>query len=424
MSKIQLIEQSLLGINGAKFQVFCNDYFFWKGYDFLTSSGSVIGKEKARKGTPDTYIPIDNHEYVFVEYTTKDRLGEAKSFFEKLSSDVDDCFDESKSKIKNSQVKKVILCFTQKLKVDEHNELSQKCAAHGAEFEAHGIDQLTKAALFHPNLGSILGVPIDTQQLLTPTNFIKEYEKGKLATGLSNKLYFRENEIHEALSILGKCNLLIIEGNPGVGKSRLALEVLSQFCNSNSTYTPICIDNKGCPIYEDIRVHLQREKDYILLIDDANRATKHYEFLINLLKEERTGSVKILATVRDYALNIIVDASKNLIYDKIKVSPLSDTQIREILESDDFKITNRIFSDVIVRVAQGNPRLALMAAKVALDKQNLSAFNEIPKIYDSYYDEVVKEIGKLEDITFLKVLGIISFFKTIGKGYRNNEGIF
>jgi len=218
--------------------------------------------------------------------------------------------------------------------------------------------------------------------------------------------------------------LLIIQGNAGVGKSRLALEVISQFCNSNPTYTPICIDNKGCPIYEDVRVHLQNKKDYILLVDDANRATKHYEFLTNLLKEDRKGSIKILATVRDYALNIVEDASKNFVYDKIKVNPLSDKQIREILESVDFKITNRAFSDVIVRVAQGNPRLAIMAAKVALEKKDLSAFNEIPKIYDSYYDEVVKEIDELGDIAFLKVLGIISFFKTIGKGYRNNEEIF
>ena len=181
MSKIQLIEQSLIGINDAKFQSFCNDYFFWKGYDFVTSSGSVIGKEKARKGTPDTYIPINSNEYIFVEYTTKDRLGEAKSFFEKLSGDIDHCFDESKSKIKNSQIKKVVLCFTQKLKVDEHNELRQKCAAYGAEFEAHGIDQLTKAVLLYPALGKdFLDIPIDTQQLLTPSNFIKEYEKGKL----------------------------------------------------------------------------------------------------------------------------------------------------------------------------------------------------------------------------------------------------
>ena len=44
MSKIQLIESALIGINGAKFQKFCNDYFFWKGYDFVSSTGSVIGK--------------------------------------------------------------------------------------------------------------------------------------------------------------------------------------------------------------------------------------------------------------------------------------------------------------------------------------------------------------------------------------------
>ena len=425
MSKIQQIERALLAINGAKFERFCNSYLSWKGYDFVISPGTVIGKEKSRKGIPDAYIPINTNEYIFIECTTKDRLGEAKSFFQKLSKDIDKCFDENKSKIKNRQIKKVILCFTQKLKTHEHNKLRQKCAAHGAELEVHGIDQLTNAVLRYPSLGkNFLDIPIDTQQLLSPTNFIKEYEKGKLSTPLSNKIYFRDKEINQALLILKECNLLIIEGNPGVGKSRLGLEVITQFCKSNSTYTPICIDNKGCPIYEDVRTCLQGEEDYILFIDDANRATKHYEFLITLLKEERKGNIKILATVRDYTINVIEDASKNFAHDRIKISPLSDKQIKKILESDDFKITNSIFIDTIARIAQGNPRLAIMAAEVALEKKDLSTFNDIPKIYENYYDKVIKETNKLSKIPFLKVIGIISFFKTIGKDYIHKDKIF
>jgi predicted Zn-dependent protease with MMP-like domain len=421
MSKIQLIEQELLAINDAKFHIFCNEYLNWIGYDFLTSSGSVIGKEKSKKGTPDAYIPINENQYCFVEYTTKDKLGKSKGFFNKLSLDIDHCFDESQSKISNSQIKKVILCFTQRLTVSEHNLLREKCAHYGAELETHDIDKILKQVLFHPYLGQYLGISIDTQQLLPTPVFVKEYEQGKLATPLSNKIYFREEEINNALNLLDLTNILIIEGSAGVGKSRFALEILSQFCNSNPTFKQMCVDNKGCPIYEDIRVYLKSTNDFILLIDDANRSYKHYEFILNLLKEDREGKVKIVATVRDYALNVIEHASKNYEFQKIKVKPLSDIQIREILASEEFKITNRDYSDVIVRVAQGNPRLAIMAAKVALERQNLSAFNDIPKIYESYYDEVVTEINELGDTTFLKVLGIISFFKTIGKGHGNIE---
>lgn len=425
MSKHQLVEKAIMSINGAKFQDLCNAYFFWKGYEFITSTGSVIGKEKTRKGTPDAYIPIGNDEYVFIEYTTKERLGKTKSFFKKLSEDIDHCFDQSKSKIKNHQIKKVILCFAEKLKVDEHDTLRKKCATYNCKFEPYGIDQLVRAVLIYPALGSdFLDIPIDTQQILSPPDFISEYEKGKLATSLSNKIYFRTEEINDAISLLKTNHILILTGSPGVGKSRLALEVLDNFCMSNTTFTPICIDNKGCPIHEDIRVYLQKEKNYILLIDDANRATKHYQFILNLLKEKRVGKIKIIVTTRDYASNIIEQLSQDYSYCKVTIQPLEDKQIRSILESDDFKIKNREYSDIIVRVARGNPRLAIMAALVALEKQSLSAFNEIPKIYDSYYDRVVKEINELGDITFLKVLGIVSFFRTIGKEYRNNEKIF
>jgi hypothetical protein len=424
MSKIQLVEKALQSANEALFQDYCNLYFYWKRYDFITSTGSVIGKEKTRKGTPDSYIPINQDEFIFIEYTTKERLGEARGFFEKLSSDIDHCFDEKKSKIKNSQIKTVVLCFTDKLNASEYDQLRKKCNRYGAEFEAHGIDQLAKAALLYPSLGQLVNIAVDTQQILTPPDFIKEYEKGKLATGLSNKVYFRNAEVKEAFEFLQESNLLIIEGHAGVGKSRLALEILEEFCKKEPSFTPVCISNKGCPIYEDARVYLHKDKDYILFIDDANRATKHFDFLVNLLKEDRTGSIKIIATVRDYAVSIVENSCHDFVYKRIRLTPFTDRQIREILESDDFEIKNRNYSDVIIRIAQGNPRLAIMAAKVAKKKQTLSAFNDVPKLYDSYYNEVVQEINELGDPVFLKVLGIISFFRTIGKDYTNNEEIF
>lgn len=424
MSKLQLIQQELIGINEAKFQVYCDDYFFWIGYSFITSSGSVIGKEKTRKGTPDTYIPINGDEYIFIEYTTKDKLGAGKDFYKKLSDDIDHCFDEAKSGIKNSQIKKVILCFPQRLKVKEDDDLRKKCNAFGAEFEPHGIDKLSRAALIYSGLSSVLNIPVDTQQMLIPRKFIQEYEKGKLATSLSNKLLFREDEINQAFSILDECNLLLISGNRGVGKTRLVLEIIDQFCTLNTSYKPICIDNKGCPLYEDARLFIHNDDDYILFVDDANRASKHYEVLINLLKEKRNGALKIIATVRNYASNIIEDVSRNFEFKKIIITPLTDTQIRQILKSDYFSIKDTTFIDVIVRVVQGNPRLALMAAKVASKKKDAFAFDEIAKIYDSYYDEAIKEVGELREMSFIKVLGIISFFNTIGKEYESAEKIY
>lgn len=420
MSKIHLIEKKLLAINGDRFQDFCNDYFFYIGHHFLTTTGSVIAKQKSRKGTPDCYIPCDDG-YIFVEYTTKERLGKAKSFFKKLSKDVDDCFNESK--INNNQIKKVILCFTEELKVHEDNELRKKCISFGAEFKPYGIDQLARAVLLYPALAQYLDLEIDTGQILSPNDFIKEYEKGKLSTTLSNKMFFIEDELKRALFNLESYDLLIIEGNAGVGKSRFALEVQNEFFNKNPNFIPFCITNKGCPVYEDIRTFLQKDRDYLLFIDDANRASKHYEFILNLLKEERTGIVKIIITVRDYALNQIEDSSSNFDYKKIKLSPLNDKEIRKLLQSDDFKIRNQKYLDFIVDIANGNPRLAIMAAKLALEKRSLTVFKDVFKIYEAYFERVIKDIEEFKDINYLKVLGLISFFRIIGKEYAVKQKI-
>jgi len=51
------------------FKIFCNSHL----YQFLNEPGSVIGKEKTRKGIPDSYIPYEGG-YIFVEYTTPEKL--------------------------------------------------------------------------------------------------------------------------------------------------------------------------------------------------------------------------------------------------------------------------------------------------------------------------------------------------------------
>lgn len=418
MLKLQEIEKALESINDAAFQDYCNTMFYWKNETFVTSTGSVIGKQKTRKGIPDSYIPIGENEFVFIEFTTKERIGNSKSLFKKLSGDVDGCFDEGKSGISNSQIVKVVLCFTDKLKPEEYDTLRNKCIQHGTQLEVYGLDQLAKAALRYPGLGKLIGIPVDTQQLLTPPDFINEYEHGKLATPLSNSILFREEMVETAINLIQNNDILVIAGSPGVGKSRLALEIIEKFCSQEPSFTPICVLNKGIPIHDDLRVHLDNDSSYLLFIDDANRASPQLSSILPLIHERKDVPLKIVATVRDYAAEDINNRCSNFNLAELKVKPLLDKEILAILESDDFGIKNRDFSDVIVRISQGNPRLAIMAAKVALEKNSLSAFEDIPKLYESYYSEVLNQIESLEDKHLLKILGLIAFFKTLGKEYK------
>lgn len=264
----------------------------------------------------------------------------------------------------------------------------------------------------------------NTKQILSPPTFIKEYEQGKLATSLSNKLYFREVEIKDILSKLVNTDLIIVEGDAGVGKSRFVLEVLNQFCETNDSYQPVCISNKGCSIHDDARSFFESDKDYIVFVDDANRSSKNYDFLIKLLHEERIGKIKIIATVRSYAIAEIKHLSSNHNYHSITLNRLKDSHIRKILTSDDFRIRDLDTIEAISTISQGNPRLAIMAIEVARKKGGYSTLNDVAKIYDTYYDSTVRDVTEFKDKTLLKVLGIISFFRVVHKRSSDKYNIF
>ena len=88
------IENALDRINGDIFQEFCNHYLYLKlNPNTITPIGSVIGKEKSRKGIPDSYFTSVDNELIFAEYTTREILEKGQSFYNKLKSDIENCYD-------------------------------------------------------------------------------------------------------------------------------------------------------------------------------------------------------------------------------------------------------------------------------------------------------------------------------------------
>ncbi len=89
----------------------------------------------------------------------------------------------------------------------------------------------------------------------------------------------------------------------------------------------------------------------------------------------------------------------------------STTQLTLINEN----ITNDVCIDKIIRIAEGNPRLAMMAAKKVLENRHCDTINNVIDIYDNHFNEV---LDKLSDVNTQKVLGLLSFFRVIN---RNGE---
>ena len=420
MSKIVEIESALERINGDVFQDFCNHFLYLKlNPNSITPIGSVIGKEKSRKGIPDSYFKNSNDELIFAEYTTKERIKTSKSFFKKLQSDIKNCFNTLKTGLKPEEIDKVVLCFTDRIKPEEHIQLELLCKKYNPKcvLELKGIRDLAFAVLDHPTLGRYIGINIGTDQILEPSEFIANYEKNKISTPLSNTFWGREKEIADGFKCLEENNILLIFGSAGAGKSKFAIELAKRYSDLRNV-TFLCIGNKGISIWEDLKTMIRKDKQYVLLIDDANRLANNFQLILSLLEDSAPNGLKIIATVRDYAFPVIKTIASKYEYSVLEIHAFSNDEIVNILKSPDFQINDPAYLDRILNISKGNARLAIMCAKIALRSSNITLLHDASQIYDEYFEPLYSEVLLLKEPITLKTLALISFFSRIDKSNR------
>jgi len=102
----------------------------------------------------------------------------------------------------------------------------------------------------------------------------------------------------------------------------------------------------------------------------------------------------------------------------LEIGVFSNDEIKNIIQSDDFKIIEPSYVDRILKIAQGNARLAIMCAKVALKAKNILELNDASQIYDEYFEPLFQEVELLKEPIAQKSLALISFFSRIDKENR------
>lgn len=417
--RLKLIEQQLLGIDSAAFQNLCDIYLAFKEQEFasINRTGSQFGKQKTVKGTPDTFFRLADGSLRYVEFTTK-----ADGLVDKIKEDIDKCLDPTKTGVPANQVHKIIICFNSRLDVAEETAITQHAVSKNVRIELIGLDWLALEIYSKYLILSkdILGIPLDTGQLLPLQNFIDEYNNkaGKLSTPLDNIFLHRKTELADIENILATNDLLIISGFPGVGKTKIALEALDKFLSTNKDYSVFAVSKKDQDISEDLKIHLQQEQNYVLLVDDANRQLLNFKQILGVFKEKRKGNIKLVITVRDYALNDVNNECYEYDPHKIVLKKFSDAEITELINSDSFEIRNPTYQKKIVEVADGNARLAVMAARIAKQRQESFLLGDVSDLYDSYFQTFIKDFDIFGDKTLIKTLGIISFFFTIDRSNK------
>ncbi len=420
MSRLQTIENRLKEINGTVFQELCDSYLTIRDNNYLAISraGSQIGKQKTTKGTPDTFFQLPNGNFLYSEITTD------TSTKEKLANDIRACFDPDKTKIPIEKIQEIILCFNWNIDQDKIIKLNTLAQSFKANIRVRYLMLQELALELHLNHRDLahhyLGLPLDTGQIVSIDNFIKEYDRASkgIATPLNNTFLHRKTELEQLSNAIDNHDFIILTGAPGVGKTKLAIETINNYLSNIVSYQAYCVSYKSHTLLEDLYQYFDVEKDYLLFVDDANRIDA-FEQITGFFKANRNGKLKIIITVRDYAFQEIGRKCQEFSTQRIDLHKLTDEQIIDIIKSEPFEILNHDYHKDIVRISDGNPRLAIMTSLLAKKEQNLYALHNVSDLFEKYFSTFIKDDGDFENPLNIKCLGIISFFYTIP--YKNKE---
>ena len=420
MAKLQQVENALKSINETKFQELCDCYLVLRNsnYSAILRPGTQIGKQKTVKGVPDFLIVLPNGLYVLVEHSTDITKG-----YKKLKTSVENCLDFEKTKIPVRQIAEVILCMNFDIKPEQVEEINSLLGNTHIRLTLLTLQQLSIELYYnHKNLlYEYLGLNFDTGQIVSLDTFVAEYNKvaGAVATPLDNEFLFRQNERVELENAIADCDIIIVTGAPGVGKTRLCIESIKNFLSVHPDYQAYAVSYKDCDLLYDLHSYFNGMQNSILFVDDANRIDS-FSQILGFYKQEREKKLKIILTVRDYALEDVSKLTRSFRSIKIVISKLPDDQIASIAAGAPFKITTSEYIEKIIEIADGNPRIAIMVAKLAVSEQRIQALSDVFDLFESYFLTFVDDKGELKNIQNVQCLGLISFFQILPYKDENN----
>lgn len=237
-----------------------------------------------------------------------------------------------------------------------------------------------------------------------------------MAAPIDTKFLFREKEFQDIINAYLKVDVVILSGSSGTGKTRLALHYVKNHTNTEDEKI-YCIHSNALPIYEDLKLFLDKPGDYFLFIDDANQLSGLHHIIRYVSMKPEGYNVKILITVRDYALRKVINDIQTITsYEIVNVNAFSENEIKELLETS-LGILNSDYQERIIRISEGNARIAILAGKVALSSNRLESIDDVSQLYEDYYGSNLENNHFFTDKNLCITSGIIAFLEAIHLDY-------
>lgn len=402
MSRLNRVQTAIKELNGGQFQKMCDDYL-WEKYHLndIHSIGEQPGTNKTRTGVPDTFWIEKDGSYVVAMYGSVQQ----KKAFQKLKDDICSIF-EGRDEFDVNKVSKIICCNTiTKVTPRQIDEL--RMYARGKELEIRDLETLAQdISKFFPWIAyEYLGISNSTDQVWNVAEFVKIHDRSQTNASLENELV-EDEKLKRIQDELNQKDVVVLCGDPGTGKTRLAIEVfkkISKYENNNVW----CVKNNSQPLYDDLKNNLEPDRPNYILLDDVNGA-KNLVSILSLLETERY-QIHFLMTVRKYFYKEI----ESLIFPlkSCVITFSSDDQVTDKILKNSLGEENHHVIEMLGNKVKGNQRLAVLAANL-IKHGDVDVREKLPTILTVYYQQIIQKQGlnriQKNALFFVAALGNIS----------------
>lgn len=420
MSRINQIEEELRQIEGGRFQTLANQYLCRRySLGSCVHYGSNFGTDKTTTGVPDMYS-VEDGKFFFAAFTSS-----TSDIRKKLLADAHDCLDESKTNVNSSLIDRIVLCHT-KPRLDpsitaEVLNIDSRIKIIGPEAIAEDLDKK-----YAPLAFLTLGVPLGKGSFISPEAFAERNSQGRFTTDQSKPLLHRDDDMSDIVKSINQSKAVLIHGQSGCGKTRIALEACCKF-SEEKRWDFLILDSKYSDnIDEDIELILTESENLIILVDDANDQVS-LDHLLSVCADN--DNLRIVFTCRRmYRNKLVAMIETRLKHVDIELAPLAPEKINTVLENE-YGIANRSFRERVTAIANGNLRLAIMAA-ISLTEGDCEAVQEPYDLLKFYMDSALDEYTDRER-RLIEVVAIYDGFdivesdpcyeKLVKLGYSKSE---